>query len=33
MRTIRQAYLWGCGVLAAALGVLVTALVQLNGGA
>ena len=31
MKAIRQAYWWGCGVLAVALGVLVTALVQLNG--
>jgi len=33
MSTIRQAYWWGFGVLATALGVLVTTLVQLNGGA
>lgn len=33
MRTVRQAYWWGFGVLATALGVLVAALVQLNGGA
>ena len=33
MKTIRQAYLWGFGVLATALGVLVTTLGQLNGGA
>lgn len=33
MRTIRQAYLWGCAVLATALGVLVVTLVQLSGGA
>lgn len=33
MSTIRQAYWWGCAVLATALGVLVATLVQLNGGA
>ena len=33
MRTIRQAYWWGFGVLATALGVLVVTLVQLSGGA
>jgi len=33
MKTIRQAYFWGFGVLVTALGVLVATLVQLNGGA
>jgi len=31
MRTIRQAYWWGFGVLATALGALVATLIQLGG--
>ena len=33
MRTVRQAYWWGFGVLATSLGALVATLVQLKGGA